>query len=106
VPVGGVNWTPIIQGALTGLAQSFGAQVTFPTQAKAPVEVPVAPTLAQAGAVSTPAVNLAPLESRLNNLESKLGTLETTMAQLRKSKQSKREPKHRGRHSLLLLLIL
>lgn len=24
-PLGAVNWTPIIQGALTGLAQSFGA---------------------------------------------------------------------------------
>lgn len=30
-PLGGIDWQPIVQGALTGLAQSFGAQVSFPS---------------------------------------------------------------------------
>lgn len=70
-PLGGVNWTPIIQGLITGVASSLGASVNFPTttQASVPAEAPTT-------------LDLSPVLTRLNKLESKYSNLETSVKSL------------------------
>lgn len=72
-PMNQFNWTPIIQGAITGIASSFGMNLT-----------PVAPTSTQPSPTTTMApsnssIKLAPIEARLDKLESKYSTLESTL---------------------------
>jgi len=69
----GVNWTPIIQGVLTGVAQSFGANVSFPSAAQTPGEVQLK------SSSSLPPVNLEPILNRLNEMESKITNIESTL---------------------------
>lgn len=63
----GVNWTPIIQGLVSGVAQSLGSSVSFPTPlAKSPVEVQGTPSIMPSPVTQTPAsVDLSPVISRL-----------------------------------------
>jgi hypothetical protein len=42
--LGGLNWNPVIQGLVSGLASSLGASVNFPSSANASAEIPVVPS--------------------------------------------------------------
>jgi hypothetical protein len=66
------NWSPIVQGLVTGVASSLGLQVVGQTTNMA--QTPVVPENAPVSLSSS--VNLNPIETRINNLESKLGSLD------------------------------
>jgi TolA-binding protein len=75
----GINWTPIVQGLLSGVAQSFGGSVNFPPAGQTPEPV-VQPTPS-----SQPGIDLKPVLNRLDYLESqlsKLDKLESSISQL------------------------
>ncbi|GBC46869.2 truncated DNA polymerase [Rhizophagus irregularis DAOM 181602=DAOM 197198] len=90
-PLLGINWTPIVQGLVTGVASSFGASVQFPTQpaAQTPGEVQVVPTSVPSTVVQTtpePAtVDLTPILSRLDKLESTVTQLTQAQSSLTSS---------------------
>jgi uncharacterized coiled-coil protein SlyX len=67
------NWTPVVQGLVSGVAQSFGASVNFPQQY-------VSPTMP----TSTSPAPIA-LEDRITALESKFGNLDSALTQLTSS---------------------
>src|SRR6266480_3654714 len=82
-----VDWRPVIQGALTGLAQAFGAQVTFaPTSPIAPSTAPAPPTIPAAPASQTISpenqARLEKLEVLVSQQSESLGTLTNTVTQL------------------------
>ena len=62
-PLTEVNWTPLIQAVATGLAQAFGAQVSFPTT-PSPTTAPAAVS----SAAQTPG-EVQTLNTRLDRLE-------------------------------------
>jgi len=79
--LGEVNWTPIIQGLVSGVANSLGATLSFPTtqngqtaQAQVPIEVQ-----------DSSSNNLAPLETRLNKLETQINSIESYVSTLAQS---------------------
>jgi hypothetical protein len=76
----GVNWTPIVQGLVSGVAQSFGATVSFPTT---PAKSEQPTVVQQSGVnISPSSTILASLENKLISLESKLNNLESNITQL------------------------
>src|ERR1044072_7029477 len=72
-PLGGINWQPIIQGALTGVAQSFGAQVSFPS-----------PTTTQ----TTAASESVDKSSTFKAMQTQLESLTTSVSQQSKNLES------------------
>jgi hypothetical protein len=74
----GVNWTPIIQGLVSGVATSFGATVKFPssvssTPSEVKVDTSIQPTMDPT------------LLNRIDKIESSIISIESTIATLAES---------------------
>lgn len=81
--LGSINWTPIIQGVVSGVATSFGATVNFPTATAVLSSKPSSSLETSPPITPSPTTaNLTPLETRISTLESKFGSLESAMTQL------------------------
>lgn len=61
----GVNWTPIVQGLVSGLATSFGATINFPASTAIPVASSAQTTSGEAQNVQP---NLDPIQAQLTEL--------------------------------------
>lgn len=88
----GVNWTPIVQGLVSGLATSFGATINFPTSTAIPVASSAVPT---SGEVQNVQPNLVPIQAQLteltNNfkaLNNKVNNFESMLTRLAESQVS------------------
>lgn len=91
-----INWTPIVQGLVQGVASSLGATINFPSQPSQvpsqPVsQTPAIPTSGEVQNVSSQVsqikelikAEISPLVNKVNNLESMLTRLaETTNSQI------------------------
>jgi flagellar biosynthesis/type III secretory pathway chaperone len=89
-PLPSIDWTPVMQGALTGLAKAFGAQVTFtpttpthaPTPTAAPASSPPDPLVAQLSqAVSQQGQTLDTLTQGFNTLNQTVTQLSQAVTQ-------------------------
>ncbi len=81
--LGSINWTPIIQGVVSGVATSFGATVNFPIATAVLSSKPSSSLETSPPITPSPTTaNLTPLETRISTLESKFGSLESAMTQL------------------------
>src|SRR6266542_1373093 len=67
-----LNWTPLIQGIVTGIASSYGAQVNFPTTSTPPTSTPGEVQVAQ-----TP--SLAPIEKKISDLASQVDQIKDSV---------------------------
>ncbi|POG53950.1 hypothetical protein GLOIN_2v1740220, partial [Rhizophagus irregularis DAOM 181602=DAOM 197198] len=88
-----INWTPIVQGLVQGVASSLGATINFPSQVPSqPIpQTPVSQTSGEVQNVSSQVsqikelikTEISPLVNKVNNLESMLTRLaETTNSQI------------------------
>lgn len=72
------NWAPLVQGLVSGLATSLGANISFPTSAVSqPAEAQVSPSMASP--------KIEALQTHIANLETKIGNLESTILTLTQS---------------------
>ena len=80
----GVNWTPIIQGLVSGVATSFGASVQFPTQqsVNTPSEVKAVPISVPSAVDQTTEIRINRLETQLSQLESKQLSMESQLTEI------------------------
>jgi hypothetical protein len=76
----GINWTPIVQGLISGVATSFGATVNFPQSTQ--TEVSAIQTPVQPSVDTTVISRIEKLESTLLNLTNTMSSLAETQKAL------------------------